>query len=508
MTGPIRDTTGERMQDAFVESPTRANKTAVEVTGQLDVTIDTTGLAKELKQDSQITELQSINSELDSHSTKLDNLLTELQQKTEPANAQNIRPLTFIGDKVDSTGSVVALDLNTLAALENTSVSVTSSALPTGASTSAKQDSLLAELQLKADLTETQPVSVSSLPLPLNASTSALQTSGNSILSNILSAISGILNIRNLVFASDKVDVSGSTITANLGTIAGSATSANQVLEKTTLDSIDSKLTTLNGKDFSTQTTLASRNAESTQLLIKAKTDNIDVALSTRATELTQAAQSVLIGAVTETSPASDTASSGLNGRLQRISQRLTSILSTLPSSLGIKSETQSLSVADAEDPTYSAAINNLPLVLLATDVFSLTGSATKTIKILKLEVTGSTTSGSPVGCGLQIIKRSTANMLGVISAVTATPNNSTYAAATATARAYTANATLGTLVGITRAIRIAFNQTGITGGAIVYNFKNQPIYLNGVNEVLAVNLNATTIAGGLLSAYIEWKEL
>ncbi len=31
MTGPIRDTTGERIQDAFVESPTRANKTAIEV---------------------------------------------------------------------------------------------------------------------------------------------------------------------------------------------------------------------------------------------------------------------------------------------------------------------------------------------------------------------------------------------------------------------------------------------------------------------------------------------
>ena len=31
MTGPIRDTTGERMQDAFIESPTRASKTAVEV---------------------------------------------------------------------------------------------------------------------------------------------------------------------------------------------------------------------------------------------------------------------------------------------------------------------------------------------------------------------------------------------------------------------------------------------------------------------------------------------
>lgn len=31
MTGPIRDTTGERAQDVFVESPTRSNKTAAEV---------------------------------------------------------------------------------------------------------------------------------------------------------------------------------------------------------------------------------------------------------------------------------------------------------------------------------------------------------------------------------------------------------------------------------------------------------------------------------------------
>jgi len=31
MTGPIRSTTGERIQDAFVESPTRLNQTAVEV---------------------------------------------------------------------------------------------------------------------------------------------------------------------------------------------------------------------------------------------------------------------------------------------------------------------------------------------------------------------------------------------------------------------------------------------------------------------------------------------
>ncbi|MER9056412.1 hypothetical protein [Mesorhizobium sp. M0910] len=42
------------------------------------------------------------------------------------------------------------------------------------------------------------------------------------------------------------------------------------------------------------------------------------------------AAEAILLGAVTETAPASDTASSGLNGRLQRIAQRLTSLIAGL----------------------------------------------------------------------------------------------------------------------------------------------------------------------------------
>lgn len=54
------------------------------------------------------------------------------------------------------------------------------------------------------------------------------------------------------------------------------------------------------------------------------------------ATETTLAAQNVLIGAVTETAPATDTASSGLNGRLQRIAQRITSLIALIPSSIAV----------------------------------------------------------------------------------------------------------------------------------------------------------------------------
>lgn len=45
-------------------------------------------------------------------------------------------------------------------------------------------------------------------------------------------------------------------------------------------------------------------------------------------------AESTLLGAIGETAPASDTASSGLNGRLQRIAQRLTSLIALLPTAL------------------------------------------------------------------------------------------------------------------------------------------------------------------------------
>lgn len=56
------------------------------------------------------------------------------------------------------------------------------------------------------------------------------------------------------------------------------------------------------------------------------------------------------IGGLTETAPASDTASSGLNGRLQRVAQRLTSLIALLPASLGGKTSAASFSVTVATD--------------------------------------------------------------------------------------------------------------------------------------------------------------
>src|SRR4051812_7181237 len=57
-----------------------------------------------------------------------------------------------------------------------------------------------------------------------------------------------------------------------------------------------------------------------------------------------------LIGSKTETAPASDTGSSGLNGRLQRVAQRLTSLIALLPTSIGQKAKDVSLAVTLASD--------------------------------------------------------------------------------------------------------------------------------------------------------------
>lgn len=57
------------------------------------------------------------------------------------------------------------------------------------------------------------------------------------------------------------------------------------------------------------------------------KLNNAGVAVDTTALQ-------TLTGAVTETAPATDIASSGLNGRLQRIAQRLTSLIALVPAAL------------------------------------------------------------------------------------------------------------------------------------------------------------------------------
>lgn len=69
--------------------------------------------------------------------------------------------------------------------------------------------------------------------------------------------------------------------------------------------------------------------------------------------QITNAAQ---VGATNEPAATSDTAASGLNGRLQRIAQRLTSLIGLFPAALGPQTSAASFSVTPASDARYVIA--------------------------------------------------------------------------------------------------------------------------------------------------------
>lgn len=210
----------------------RALKTDASGELQVDVLSSAlpTGAATESKQDTGNTSLASID-------TKLTNG-NQLTQITDGAGVVNTKQLgtsitssdvglitqTVIhGHTTAGGGSFVDVKVNPSGALtvdaSGSTVSVTSSALPTGASTSAKQDTgntSLSNIDGKlpalsggrvpvdgSGVTQpvsgtfwqaTQPVSAASLPLPTGAATAAKQDTGNTSLSNIdgkLPALSG-----------------------------------------------------------------------------------------------------------------------------------------------------------------------------------------------------------------------------------------------------------------------------------------------------------------------------
>lgn len=159
---------------------------------------------------------------------------------------------------------------------------------------------------------------------------------------------------------------------------------------------------------------------------------------------------------------------------------------------------------------TYSAGFVGLVPPASATDIFTITGSATKTVRIKFIQMSASTTSGSGVAFNLSIVKRSTANSGGTSTTATAVPHDSTSAAGTAVVRGYTANPTVGTLVGVVRATRTEAVTAGTSRQIGEYTFSNkndQSIVLRGTSEVLAVNLNGASVTGPVVGCSIEWTE-
>lgn len=159
---------------------------------------------------------------------------------------------------------------------------------------------------------------------------------------------------------------------------------------------------------------------------------------------------------------------------------------------------------------TYSAVVQGVASAATPTDIFTITGSATATIKVWQIQIEATETVAATGN--ILLIKRSTANQSGTSATATNVPYDSSNAAATATVRSYTANpGTLGTTVGNVYAYTYYYQATGAKPDLLNIEFGKsllgQPVTLRGTSEVLAVNLAGVTVTGGSYNFLIVWSE-
>lgn len=233
----------------------------------------------------------------------------------------------------DPSGDLQPLEID---ASGNLKVSASSLPLPTGAATAANQVLEIAELQdIEAD------VEAMSAKLPATLGQKAMAAS------------------LSVAIASDQSTVPVSA--ASLPLPSGAATEAKQDTGNTSLGSIDGKIVACNTgavvvassalpSGAATEGTLSTLNGKVTACNTGAVVVASSALPSGAATDTVATANGVLIGAVNESAPGTDTASSGLNGRLQRIAQRLTSLIALIPASLGQKTMANSFAVTLASD--------------------------------------------------------------------------------------------------------------------------------------------------------------
>lgn len=289
------------------------------------------------------------------------------------------------------------------------------------------------------------------------------------------------------VSAANALKVDGSAVTqpisaASLPLPTGAATSANQTTANASLSSIDTKTLAAG------QATMAA----SSPVVIASNQSAIQV-VGNVASGATDSGNPVKVGAVYNdgTMP---TLVSGQRGDLQTdVNGRL--IVSSVP--------------ANSVISTYSAAVTGLATAALATDILTIGGSATKTVRIKQLRISATrTTSGN---FDITLVRRSTANTGGTSTTLTAVAADSTDAAATATVLAYTANPTTGTLVGTMRSEKYFANTTGTgasdnTNWTFGFDTSKAPV-LRGTAQSISVNLLGVTIAGSSFDMHFTWTE-
>lgn len=163
--------------------------------------------------------------------------------------------------------------------------------------------------------------------------------------------------------------------------------------------------------------------------------------------------------------------------------------------------------------PTFAAAFNALALPATgAGDAVCLVGSATKTIFVTRVQVSGiKTTAQSAV---INLVKRTAANSGGVTTtAPTYAKFDSNNAAATAVLNGYTTVPTPGAGIILRSQAQGFAAGTAQPGGSVVFDFSSQTnltqgMVLRGVAQALCVSYpNAFTTDGPAADVDFTWTE-
>lgn len=158
--------------------------------------------------------------------------------------------------------------------------------------------------------------------------------------------------------------------------------------------------------------------------------------------------------------------------------------------------------------PTYIAASQSFALASSAKVFFQINGSATKTVRIRRVILTGSVPA-TALAEPLFFNKVSTAMpATGTSVLLTSVPLDSNYSAATATVENFTANPTDPTLVGevITPVVRFLPNSTEQTKTEFVFGQGGSNVILRGAAQGLSLNLGAVTTSA-VVTVAVEWTE-
>lgn len=164
---------------------------------------------------------------------------------------------------------------------------------------------------------------------------------------------------------------------------------------------------------------------------------------------------------------------------------------------------------------SYSAVATGLVPPASATDVACIAGSATTTVRITRISISG--TAGTLVTLPVFLAKRASVDTGGTAATGNALPvagkHDSTEPASGATLVSYTAVPTItDTSPALIRAgtITLPVTSAGTVNGKLEWTFSDRnerAIVLRGVAQQLCVNLSSISVSSGVLAIDFEWGE-